>query len=218
MDTARKLILMLSTTQVLALAGVMLLGSMSPGPDFVVVIRNAAISGRRAGITSAVGVALGVFAWALITAVGVAGLLAASAIAYTIVKLVGAAYLAYLGVRALLAARRGDYHLDADTGPKAHGLRVAFRQGLLNNLFNPKAAVFFIALVPQFLPDDPTPLSSVELGLICTVVSLAWFTVLAVGIGALRHVFTRRRVRRAIDAAMGTLMVGLGIRIAVQSN
>lgn len=209
---------MMSTAQVLALAGVMLLASMSPGPDFVIVIRNAAVSGRRAGIASAAGVALGIFVWSLVTAVGIAGLLAASAIAYTVVKLVGALYLAYLGIRALLAARRGDYELESGTGPKEHGLRVAFRQGLVNNLLNPKAAVFFIALVPQFLPADPTPLSAVELGVVCTAVNFCWFVTLAIGIGALRHVFTRQRVRRAIDAAMGTLMVALGIRIAVQSN
>ncbi len=208
----------MSTAQVLALAGVILLGSMTPGPDFVIVVRNSAVSGRRAGIASAAGVAVGVFVWSLITAVGIAGLLAASAVAYTVVKLVGAAYLAHLGVRALLAARRGDYELDADVGPRRYGLRVAFRQGLLNNLLNPKAAVFFIALVPQFLPADPSALSTLELSLVCTVVNLTWFVTLAVAIGALRHVFTRQRVRRAIDAAMGTLMVALGLRIAVQSS
>ncbi|MFI6866372.1 LysE family translocator [Nocardia sp. NPDC050406] len=209
---------MLSTAQVLALAGVMLLGSISPGPDFVIVVRNAAVSGRRAGIATAAGIAVGVLVWSLITAVGIAGLLAASAMAYTVVKLVGAVYLAYLGIRALLAARRGDYEIEADLGPKRHGIAASFRQGVLTNLLNPKCAVFFIALIPQFLPADPSPLSALELAVVCCVVNLAWFTTLAVAIGALRHVFTRQRVRRAIDAAMGTLMVALGIRIAVQSN
>ncbi|MBL1076635.1 LysE family translocator [Nocardia sp. 2] len=191
---------------------------MSPGPDFVIVVRNAAISGRRAGIACAAGIALGVFGWAVVTAIGVAGLLAASAMAYTVVKLVGAGYLAYLGVRALLAARRGDYADAEALGPKQRGPLAAFRQGLLTNLLNPKCAVFFIALVPQFLPADPSLLGTAELGLVATTVTLTWFAILAVGIGALRHVFTRRRVRRALDAVMGSLMVALGLRIAAQGN
>ncbi|MFC9994285.1 LysE family translocator [Nocardia sp. NPDC127526] len=209
---------MLSTAQILTLAGVIVLGSMTPGPDFLVVVRNSAVSGRRAGIATAAGIAAGVFVWSLVTAVGIAGLLAASAMAYTVVKLVGALYLAYLGIRALLAARRGDYVPEAKSGSAGPSAAVTFRQGLLTNLLNPKCAVFFIALVPQFLPADPTAIGTLELAVVCAVASIAWFATLAVGVGALRHVFTRQRVRRALDAAMGTLMVGLGIRIAVQSN
>ncbi|MEV0298470.1 LysE family translocator [Nocardia sp. NPDC050710] len=209
---------MMSTAQVFALGGVMLLGAMSPGPDFLIVIRNAAVSGRRAGMASAAGVALGVFAWSLVTAIGIASVLAASAVAYTAVKLVGATYLAFLGIRALLAARRGDYELSEAVGPKRRGIRAAFCQGLLNNLLNPKVAVFFIALVPQFVPAAPSLLDTIEVGILATLVSLIWFTLVANGIGALRHVFTRTRVRRTLDAAMGSVMVGLGIRIAVQTN
>src|ERR671930_1061406 len=100
---------MVSTGQVLALSGVILLGAMAPGPDFVIVTRSAALSGRRAGMACAAGIGAGVFAWSAVTAAGVAGLLAASAVAFTIVKLAGAAYLMLLGIRALLAARRGEY-------------------------------------------------------------------------------------------------------------
>lgn len=209
---------MLSTAEILTLAGVIILGSMSPGPDFLVVLRNSVVSGRRAGVACAAGIAVGVFVWALVTAIGIAGLLAASAEAYTVVKLVGAIYLAYIGIRALLAARRGDYRPESEAASKQRGSFVSFRQGLLTNLLNPKCAVFFIALVPQFLPHDPSAPGTLELAVVCTVANLAWFTTLAFGVGALRHVFTRRRVRRVLDVAMGTFMVGLGIRIAVESN
>ncbi|MFE3957248.1 LysE family translocator [Nocardia sp. NPDC059091] len=209
---------MLSLTEILTLAGVIVLGSMSPGPDFLIVLRNSVVSGRRAGVASAGGIAVGVFVWALVTAIGVAGLLAASAEAYTVVKLVGAIYLAYIGIRALLAARRGDYRPDPDAAANRRGALVAFRQGLLTNLLNPKCAVFFIALVPQFLPADPSALGTLELAMVCTIANLFWFVILAFGVGTLRHVFTRRRVRRALDAAMGTFMVGLGLRIAMESN
>ncbi|WP_051161576.1 LysE family translocator [Nocardia transvalensis] len=208
----------MSTAQVLGVGGAMLLGAISPGPDFVIVVRNAMLSGRRAGVASAAGVALGVFVWAALSGLGIAGLLAASAVAYTVVKLVGAGYLMFLGVRALLAARRGGYELDTALGGRPVGMRTGFRQGLLNNLLNPKAAVFFLALLPQFLPASPGLLDTLELSATATAVTLAWFLVLATGVATLRHVFTGARVRRVVDAAMGTVLVALGVRIAVQSN
>ena len=208
----------MTMTQVLGLGGVILLGAMSPGPDFVIVTRSAALSGRRAGMACAAGIGAGVFAWSAVTAAGVAGLLAASAVAFTIVKLAGAAYLMLLGIRALLAARRGEYENLGVTRPDATSPLRAFRQGLLTNLLNPKVAVFFIALVPQFLPESPTILDTTVLGAVAAVISVGWFSVVANVVGALRRLFARVRVRRVIDAIMGGLLVGLGVRIAVQSN
>lgn len=208
----------MSTAQVMALSGVILIGAMSPGPDFVIVTRSAALSGRRAGMACAAGIGAGVFAWSAVTAAGVAGLLAASAVAFTIVKLAGAAYLMLLGIRALLAARRGEYESLGVTRPDATSPLRAFRQGLLTNLLNPKVAVFFIALVPQFLPESPTMLDTTVLGAVAAVISVVWFSVVANVVGALRRLFARVRVRRVIDAVMGGLLVGLGLRIAVQSN
>src|SRR5262245_58459016 len=115
---------------------------MSPGPDFVIVLRSAVTGGRRAGMAAAGGIATGLLGWAAVTSVGIAGLLAASAVAFTVVKLVGAAYLVFLGVQALLAARRGGYDKALEPG-KETTTRGAFGAGLLTNLFNPKVAVFF---------------------------------------------------------------------------
>jgi RhtB (resistance to homoserine/threonine) family protein len=202
-------------TQFVALGGVVLLAAMSPGPDFAIVTRNAMISGRRAGMACGAGIAAGVFVWAVVTALGIAGLLAASAVAFTVVKLVGAGYLVYLGVRALLAARRGDYekaeHLP---GTRAAGALAAFRQGLVTNLLNPKVAVFFVALLPQFLPTSASAVDHLMLAVVAAAVTLTWFTVLAGVVSALGRLLTARRVRRAIDAVMGTLLVGLGVRLA----
>lgn len=202
-------------TQLLALGGVVLLAAISPGPDFVVVLRSAVVSGRRAGMACAAGIAAGVFVWAVITALGVAGLLAASAVAFTVVKLVGAAYLVLLGIRALLAARRGDYERPDTSGPGARTAAAALRQGLLTNLLNPKVAVFFIALLPQFIPAGASVLDHVLLATVAATVSLVWFVVLANVVSALRRLLTAARVRRAVDAVMGTLLVGIGVRIAV---
>lgn len=205
----------MGVTQLVALGGVVLLAAMSPGPDFAIVTRNAMISGRRAGMACGVGIAVGVLVWAVVTTLGIAGLLAASAVAFTAVKLVGAAYLVLLGVRALLAARRGDYTTYQHTpDARATGAVVAFRQGLVTNLLNPKVAVFFVALLPQFLPTSATTVDHLLLAAVAAGVTLTWFTVLAGVVSALRRLLTSNRARRTLDAVTGTLLVGLGVRIA----
>ena len=207
----------MNVTQALALAGVILLAAMSPGPDFVIVLRSVLTGGRRAGMACAAGIASGVLAWAVVTSVGIAGLLAASAVAFTVVKLVGAAYLVLLGVQALLAARRGGYEQTRE--PEAERTRrsafVAYRQGMLTNLFNPKVAVFFLALWPQFLPHDASVADTAILTAVAALTSLIWFTVLSNVITVLRRFLTASKVRRTIDAVMGTLLIGIGVRIAV---
>lgn len=149
---------------------VVILGAMSPGPDFVVVTRSSLTSGRRAGIAAGAGIALGVFAWVVAIALGVAAVLTASAVAFSVVKLVGAVYLVVLGIRAWLAVRRGEYRdLGETPAVKPKGAWAAFRQGLFTNLLNPKVAVYFLALLPQFLPADGSTLQTLELAAIATM-------------------------------------------------
>ncbi|WP_435061361.1 LysE family translocator [Amycolatopsis thermoflava] len=201
----------MTMTQLVALGAVIVLAAMAPGPDFLIVSKNALVSGRRAGMACAAGITTGVFCWAIVTALGLAGLLAASAVAFTVVKLAGAAYLLVLGVRTLLTARRGRY-----TAPgSAAGTGSAFRQGLVCNLLNPKVAAFFLALLPQFVPEGAGAGDHLLLAAVASGVTLVWFLVLANVVGALRRVLSATRVRRAIDAVMGTLLVGLGVRIAL---
>ncbi|WP_410627296.1 LysE family translocator [Amycolatopsis sp. cmx-8-4] len=195
---------------------VVILGAMSPGPDFVVVTRSSLTSGRRAGIAAGAGIALGVFAWVVAIALGVAAVLTASAVAFTVVKLVGAAYLVVLGIRAWLAVRRGEYRdLGETPAVQPKGAWAAFRQGLFTNLLNPKVAVYFLALLPQFLPADGSTLQTLELAAIATAGTVLWFVTLAVVVGALRRFFSSGRVRRGLDAVMGTVLVTLGVRVAV---
>lgn len=206
----------MTATQALALAGVILVSAMAPGPDFLVVLRSVLSGGRRAGMACAVGIACGLLVWAGVTSVGIAGLLAASAVAFTVVKLVGAAYLVYLGVRALLAARRGAYTQEPEP-TKARSTGGAFAAGLLTNLLNPKVAVFFLALWPQFLPTHATVLDTTVLAGVAAGTALLWYLVFANIVTVLRRFLTAAKVRRAIDAVMGTLLVGIGVRIAVSS-
>jgi threonine/homoserine/homoserine lactone efflux protein len=197
---------------------VVVLGAMSPGPDFVVVTRSALAGGRRAGMAAGIGIALGVFAWVVAIALGVAAVLTASAVAFTVVKLAGAAYLVVLGVKAWLAVRRGEYRdLGEAAGAPPLKAGAAFRQGLVTNLLNPKVAVYFLALLPQFLPADGSTLQTLELAAIATAGTVVWFVTLAVVVGALKKFFGNGRVRRGLDAVLGTVLVALGLKVAAET-
>ncbi|MEU6641381.1 LysE family translocator [Saccharomonospora sp. NPDC046836] len=209
----------MTSSQILPFAGVVLLGAMSPGPDFAVVLRHSAVAGRRAGMGAALGIAAGILVWSVVAAVGAASLLAASAVAFTVVKLMGAAYLLYLGGRALLAARRGGQPVVAGQPEEEPvGARRAFRDGLLCNVLNPKCAVFFVALVPQFVPADPALADTALTAAIPVTLTGLWFVVVANVVGAMRRLLAVPRVRRALDAVTGMLLVAVGMRLALQAR
>lgn len=201
--------------QTVVFAGIILLGAVSPGPDFAVVARRSAVSGRRSGLAAAAGVATGIFFWAGAAAAGLAAAMTAVPEVLTLIRYAGALYLAYLGVRALIAAIRrpgsGEVTAAAAPGRAWH----AYRDGLLCNALNPKAAVFFVALLPQFLPRHPQPVDTLVLALIAVAVTLAWFGTVATLIGALRWVLSRPAPRRALDAVTGSALLGLGARLAL---
>ncbi|MEV4138914.1 LysE family translocator [Dactylosporangium sp. NPDC049742] len=206
----------MTTAQVLTFGGVVALGAMSPGPDFAVVMRRSALAGRAHGMATAVGVAAGVFAWAIAAATGVAALVAMSSVAFTIIKFVGAGYLVYLGVNALRSAWRSrDFRSDPNAERTAgSGLWGSFRDGLLCNALNPKAAIFFVALLPQFLPADAGLVPLLTLSLIAVVITAAWFLTVANLVAAARRMLSRPAVRRFIDGMSGTALIGLGVRLA----
>ncbi|RSM65352.1 LysE family translocator [Kibdelosporangium aridum] len=206
---------MVSGVQMLAFMGVVLLAAMVPGPDFIIVTHHAAVSGRRAGVAAGLGIAGGVFVWAIVAALGVASLLAASAIAFTIVKLVGAVYLGYLGLKALIGAWRRGEKVQVKAQFTATGARVAFRQGLVTNLLNPKCAVFFVALMPQFVSNTPHLGETLLLSALAVLVSAVWFSVLANLVGLLKRFFTSPKVRKVLDSVTGTILVAFGIKIAL---
>ncbi|MEO3792157.1 LysE family translocator [Nonomuraea sp. B10E15] len=210
---------MTSVTQLVAFGGVVLLGAMSPGPDFAVVVRRSAVSGRGHGMAAATGISVGVFAWVVAAATGVAALLAASAMAFTVVKVAGAAYLLYLGVRALRAALRrgGDLTFDAPD-PGGRGAWAAFAEGLFTNVLNPKAALFFVALMPQFLSSGASLPDTLVLSVIALAGTVAWFLVVATIVGTLRKVFARPAVRRTVDGLTGAALIALGVKLAGSGN
>jgi threonine/homoserine/homoserine lactone efflux protein len=191
---------------------------VTPGQDTALTIRNTLAGGRRAGIFTAVGVALGQDVWALATSAGLAAILAASSPAFTAVKIAGAGYLGYLGAQSLLKAlRRGE----AAKAPRGAGHRLrsraALRQGVLSNLGNPKMAVFFTSLLPQFAPHAGASFGALlVLGLAFSLMTLLWLTAYAFAVSRAGAFLRGTRVRRALDAVTGTVLVGLGIRLATE--
>lgn len=196
-----------------AFLGVVVLVIVTPGPDTALTIRNTLLGGRAAGLATAAGVALGQAVWALAAAVGIAALVQASQTAFTALRLAGAAYLVFLGVQSLLAAIRGRARDPA--APAGGGLppAVALRQGLASNLANPKMAAFFTSLLPQFVV-GPSFAPLFALGLVLCALTLVWLAAYAFAVARAGRLLRRPRVRRALEAVTGAVLVALGLRIA----
>ena len=199
----------------LAFLGISALVIVTPGPDTALTIRNALLGGRRGGIGTAGGVATGQVCWALATSAGIAALLSAWRPAFLALRLVGAAYLVCLGANSLLAAWRGHSGQHAVPGTYRVRARYArpFRQGLLSNLSNPKMAVFFTSLLPQFGHSFAALLA---LGLVFSCMTLAWLTAYGIAVARADDFLRRGWVRRALDALTGAVLVALGVRLATE--
>jgi threonine/homoserine/homoserine lactone efflux protein len=202
--------------QLLAFLGVSALVIVTPGQDTALTIRSTLLGGRRAGILTALGVATGQAVWTLTASLGVTALLLASEPAFLAVKLAGAVYLVFLGGQLLLRALRRS-PAPHELAPTQAGLSpvTAFRQGLISNLGNPKMAVFFTSLLPQFAPESgPRFAAFLVLGLIFCAMTAAWLTAYAFAVARARGIFERLRLRRAIDGITGAVLVAFGLRIA----
>jgi threonine/homoserine/homoserine lactone efflux protein len=201
-----------------AFVGVAALVIVTPGPDTALTVRNALLGGRRAGVATAAGVALGLAVWTAAASAGLAALLVASEPAFVAVKLAGAAYLVLLGLQTLVHAWRGR-PVEGDGEREAARLRpgVALRQGLLNDLGNPKIAVFFTTLLPQFAPAHGSAFATLlALGLIFCAMTFAWLCAYSAAVARAGDLLRRPRLRRAIDAVMGAALVAVGVRVAVE--
>jgi threonine/homoserine/homoserine lactone efflux protein len=193
-------------THALAFLGVSLLVIVTPGQDTALTIRNTLLGGRRGGVRTAAGVAAGQATWTLAASAGVVALLRASEPAFVAVRLLGAAYLVYLGLQTLL---RGG-HVELRAGGSS---RHALRQGLLSNLGNPKMAVFFTSLLPQF---GSSFAGLVALGLVFCSLTFLWLSGYAWAVARAGDVLRRPRIRRALDRVTGVVLVGFGLRLAVE--
>src|SRR4051812_35822494 len=186
---------------------------VTPGQDTALTVRNTLARGRRGGVHTAAGVALGQLVWALAASAGLVALLHACEPAFVALRIAGAAYLLYLGLTALRSAltRTGT---DAVTESK---LRTPpLLQGLLSNLGNPKMAVFFTSLLPQFAPHGSFAVL-LGLGTIFCTLTLVWLTAYAFAISRASHALRRSRPWRALEALTGAVLVALGVRVAAET-
>jgi RhtB (resistance to homoserine/threonine) family protein len=197
-----------------AFAGVVAVIVVLPGPDMALVLQNGLARGRRAAIETALGINAGLLVWAVAAALGVAAFLHASALAFMVLKLAGAAYLIWLGLLALNEARRGSS--DASAVPRRR-TTSPFRQGFLSNLLNPKIALVFTTLIPQFVhTGDPAVPQTLLLAAIFIVMGLVWLTSYALFIAKVGALLKRSVVRRVLNVVTGTVLTALGVRLALE--
>lgn len=203
----------------LAFVGVSLVGICTPGPDTALAIRNTLAGGRRGGVLTAAGVSAGQLSWTVASALGLAAMLQASQTVFGWLKLAGAAYLIYLGVRSLISAwsRRSVVHEVA--APRTLSGSAALRQGLLSNLANPKMVAFFLSVLPQFVPAGASPLVGfLGLGVTFCLLTFGWLSLYAVAVDRGRAVLSRPCVRRMMDTIAGIVLVAMGVRLATQAT
>lgn len=181
-----------------------------------VVTKNALAHGRRGVVLTTTGMAAALGIWTSATAVGLSALLRTSGEALFVLKLVGAAYLAYLGVRTLLDSRRRPADLLA-SAPEAAPAHAIFRQGFLSALSNPKLGVFFVTFLPQFvMPGQPVLPRLLLLGGIFAVIGFTWMNVYGLFVTGMRDFITAPRVRQWMERVTGVVLLGFGARLAVE--
>jgi RhtB (resistance to homoserine/threonine) family protein len=195
--------------QVLAFCAVAFVLAITPGPDMALVLRNSLRGGRAAGLRTVAGISVGLIGWGLASAFGVAAVLAASSTVFTALKIAGAIYLVYLGVQTFRALRRNEPLEPAASRP--HG--SSFRQGLVTNLLNPKLAVFFTTLLPQFISEgDPYVAKALLLAVLFVLIGLAWLVSYTLVVDVVAR---SRRFRATVEAISGAVLVAFGVRLAV---
>jgi RhtB (resistance to homoserine/threonine) family protein len=193
--------------------------TMLPGLDTAQVLRSVTIGGKSTAYATVAGILTGVWIWGAAAALGISALLIASHIAYTIVKWAGAIYLIYLGIKMLWESRNITHEtVQAKIADKT-STRKAFNRALLINLTNPKTGVFYIAILPQFLPEEfPAIIGGLLLATIHNLLTLIWFTMMIYGASFAKETLQNPRVQKIIERASGVALIGFGIRVAFEKS
>jgi threonine/homoserine/homoserine lactone efflux protein len=202
--------------RLLAFIGVAIVLTVTPGPDMALVARIVFGRGRVAGWRASLGVVSGHLMWGIASALGIAVVLSTSALLFTVLRLAGAAYLIWLGVRALVSR---DVPAGAPGAPVAKREGSAYRQGIINNLLNPKAGVIYTTLLPQFIaPGQPPFFASIGLAAIFATIVALWLTIYVALLAWAGGFFRRGAVRRTMERLTGVVLIGLGLRLAVEQR
>jgi threonine/homoserine/homoserine lactone efflux protein len=189
-----------------AFVGISAVVICTPGPDTALIVRNTLFGGRANGVRTAAGTFTGNAIWTFAASAGIAALVAASHPLFTALRIGGAAYLVWLGVSTLRGHRGLEVQARRGSG---------YRQGILSNLGNPKIAVFFTSLLPQF---GTGFVELVALGLLFSVMVALWLTGYAFAVSRASRFIVRPRIRRALDAITGTVLVAFGVRLATEAS
>jgi len=188
-----------------------------PGPDFAVVTKNTLAAGRWRGGWASAGVACSNAVQGTAAAAGIGAMIVRMQPLFEAVKWAGAGYLLYLGVQSLRSAARGQYApLEADGGQPRSGALAGWRQGFLSNITNPKVLVFYLAVLPQFLPAGAGVAVLLAFALSHAVLSLGYLVLLTVALQRARRILERRRIRRALDATTGAVLLGFSARLVAE--
>ena len=191
---------------------------VTPGPDTALIIRNALRGGARSASLSAMGVGLGSSIWAAASVLGVAVLLESSELAFTVLKYAGAAYLVYLGLRSLIGSFRNDGDAATTNSPATQRRQTTnpFAQGLLNNLLNPKAGAIFVSVMPQFIEPHDSLIRLLLMVACYDVIVVAWLCMYGYVVSRAGRSRFGARVRTSLERVSGTVMIGLGVRLAFE--
>ncbi|HKX27873.1 MAG TPA: LysE family translocator [Blastocatellia bacterium] len=213
-------------TQILAFTGVAAILTITPGPDTMLVMRNVLTRGQRAGLLTMLGISSGLFIHATLSGLGLSWILVRSVTAFEIVKMLGACYLIVLGYQSLRQALRqadrahqdpSSNQIEGAVAPAHWSWRRAFMEGMLNNVLNPKVAVFYLAFLPQFInPQDSVLFKSVLLAAIHFILGIAWLSIVVLLLGKIRATLERPRIKQALETLTGLALIGFGVRLATE--
>ena len=199
----------------LVFTGVAVLVTLSPGPATAMVVRSALRGGRRDALLTTLGNSVGVLFWGFASAVGISALVAASEVAFAVLKVAGAVVLVSLGIQAIVRSRRNAAPAVTPEPTSA----PAFRDGLVTSLANPKLAIFFVALFPQFIPKGDAVLPrALGMSVLIVLLDLVWYSVLAFAVTRAHRVVARSRWSGRLEEITGGVMIGLGLRLALETR
>lgn len=203
----------------IAFVGAAIVVAMVPGPSTVMIMRQAARSGRRAGVATILGNETGVLAWGLTAAFGLSAVLVASRLAYDALRIVGAGVLIYFGVKSLWQVRKNALPDVAAPALAGGSPWRSFRLGILTNAANPKAGVFAVSFLPQFVPDVAPVLATLVLfSATWALIDTIWYLGIVWTVTKAKRVIENPRVRRRLEQLSGVVLVGLGIRLAAETR
>jgi threonine/homoserine/homoserine lactone efflux protein len=211
--------------ELLLFLGGSILINIVPGADMALVMRQVFLGGTRLARRTILGNMTGILVHATALAAGLSALLYASAEAFTALKLAGAAYLVFLGIQTLRSARRAQWHDDAVEGAapgvrrSVPSMRLAYMQGLVSTVLNPKPAILFLTYIPQFLDTSRAVLPQIAfLTAVHILIGIVWLNAYAVLIARAHRTLTKPSVRRWLESATGTVLILLGLRVAVEQR